>query len=85
MSHPTTLTPKVEHEFAALVSTGTTFRRAALLLGIPPTTARHWLHYGQRPDAAPHWRQFAQAIDDARTEQQQTAMLRLAALRGRLD
>jgi hypothetical protein len=84
VAHPT-ITGKVEHEIASLVAAGLPLSTAARMAGVPPRTARDWLHIGQQPGAAEHWRQFAESIEFARAEHEHAVALRLAGLRGRLD
>ena len=78
------LNGRIEHEIAALISTGLPLSTAARLAGVPPRTARDWLHLGQQPDAAKHWQQFAASVASARLKHDQQVALRLARLRGRL-
>ena len=82
MAHPT-LTRRVEHEIATLISTGVPLSTAARLVGVPPRTARDWLHQGQQPHAAAHWARFAESVASARAEHEHAVALRLAQLHGR--
>ena len=84
MAHPT-ISGKVEYEICALVETGVPLSTAARIAGVPPRTARDWLHLGQRPGAAPHWRRFAESIEFARREHDRQVLVRLEELRGQLD
>jgi hypothetical protein len=84
VAHPS-LTARLEHEIAALVAAGCPLSTAARLAGVPPRTARDWLHQGRQPYAPAHWARFAESVEAARLEHARVVAGRLAELRGHHD